>query len=263
MWVLKAAFGSGSTRPNRCCLSSWCIRCNIIWWKLYIYIKHGLQLDLDQQRLHDDLALNIYMKWTKRLSKHISMTKGDQSYSESNKQHQHMLWTFPRLCFSPWTTSAQQKRFDLNATPPQSWETSRTATCDKKDGCTSNKSSRRRARWAWLGNSSRQKSHGKPPETHVSSLLRRRWAAACVPGSGSFRCFAPIRCSSTRTRGKRCSAGPRSEVRPRTSSQSASGAAWWTSRTARPSGSTPCGWPRRTSVSTCFRPRTGRTCWSG
>ena len=55
---------------------------------------------------------------------------------------------FSCLCVSLWTTSGQQRRSAPNVTPPQSWETSITATCDEKDGCTSNKSSQRRARWA-------------------------------------------------------------------------------------------------------------------
>lgn len=112
-------------------------------------------------------------------------------------------------------------------------------------------------------NTNKVQQHLHESLSRASSLVHRRWAAACGRGSGSSPFSAPIRCSFTRIRGRRCSAGPLSEVQLRTSSQSASGAAWWTLRTARPNGSTPCGWPHRTSVSTCCRRRTGRTCWTG
>lgn len=79
------------------------------------------------------------------------------------------------------------------------------------------------------------------PVVSFPSVLCRKLAAVCVRGRECFRCSAPIRSSSTRTRGRPCSGGPPSVAAAKTSSQSASGAAWWTSPTARPNGSTRCG----------------------
>lgn len=178
--------------------------------------------------------------------------------------YQAKFLTLSFLCYSQWTNVVQQRRFDLNAIPRQSWETSLTATYGEKDGCTSNKSSQRRARWASPYNNCMQRSINIVRVLHgLSSFLHRRWEAACVHGSESFRCFIPSRSSSTRTKGKRCCVGPLLREQPRMSSQSASGVAWWTLRTARPSENTPFDWPPRISASICCRRRTGRTCWTG
>lgn len=108
------------------------------------------------------------------------MRKSALNTSYLKTESQQITWKLFRLCFSLWTTSGQRRRFGRNVTPPRSWETSLTAMYGEKDGCTTSRSTPRRARWAnraWLQEKSGKHSKGVAshllfPSQKVGSAMR-------------------------------------------------------------------------------------------
>lgn len=211
-------------------------------------------------------------------------------------------FNIPTLCFSLSRACEPRRRPVPSATPPLNWEPLPSVMFARKAGCTTNRSSQRRERYNTLhlytycpqclqsfpiwhctfavySDDSRFTTWNVLLEDVLANtILRllikgcfplsasahcRKLVAACGHGNVSSLCFVPIRSSSTRT-SERPSFMGRGQGPARTRiPQSASAAAWSTLPTAKPSVSTPWGWPRRTSASTCCRPRTGMTCWPG
>lgn len=99
----------------------------------------------------------------------------------------------------------------------------------------------------------------------IASLhsYRRKQVVVCDLGSVCSLCFVPIHSSSTKTKERLYFMKQEQAPDWKTIHQSASMGVWLTLRTVTPKGNTPCGWPHKTYVSTCYRQRTRMTWWPG